>query len=168
MRTFDYVLMICGGLILGEASAIIILNTKHGYWELTNKLHVLSAVFYLIFLTAVVYSSLQCTRSNHYCDLLWKICSTLYISMSLSVYFFYYAKSRLVNTIRWRGKKLCERVTLIGIVSLALIGLGVFWLPIEGIQWNGFLIDGECHLVKRIWIGPFWVAGDTILSFLLL
>jgi len=89
MRTFDYVLILCGALVIGEAAAIITLNTKRGYWKLTNKFHVLSVVLYLIYLTVVIYSSVEGTRSNYNCDLLWRICATLYMTVTMCVYSFY-------------------------------------------------------------------------------
>lgn len=168
MRIFDYFLLICGVLVLGEAAAIITLNTKRGYWQPTNKFHVLSAIFYLVYLTAVIYASVECNRSDDWCDLLWKICSTLYITVTMFVYTFYYAKSKVVNTVHWYGKKWAERFVLGGIASMVMSGLAFFWLPIDGVQYNGLLIDGECRLVKRNWIAVVWVFGDTVLSIFLL
>lgn len=73
----------------------------------------------------------------------------------------------LVNTIKWKGRKLLERIVLISIASM-VPNLCFFWLPNESIQYNGFLKDGECHLEKRPWIGAMWVSGDTVVSLLLL
>lgn len=147
---------------------IIILNTKRGYWELTNKFHVLSAVLYLIYLSTVIFSSVESNNSDQECDLLWKICSTLYISVTMSVYSFYYVKSRVVNSVLWRGKKLFGRLVLIMIVMMGVFGLCLFWLPIKDVQYNGILVEGKCHLVNRRWIVIFWVIGDSIISVTLL
>jgi len=149
MRFFDYVLAIFGGFVIFEASAIIALNTKRGFWEKINKLHVLSAVSYLIYLCTVIYSSLNCDRASYYCDLLWKTCNTLYILVTMFVYFFYWVKSRVVNTTSWNGKKLYERVALVMIVMIAVMSLGFFWFPMKDIQFKAFLIDGECYLPDR-------------------
>jgi len=168
MRTFDYVLLICGGFVVGEAALIITFNTKRGFWELTNKLHVLSAFFYCMYLAAVVYSSLNCDRSNNYCDKLWKICSTLYIAVTMAVYFFYYVKSRLVHSISWKGKHYSERLAVAMIAGMGVSGIGFFWLPIKGVQYGASLRDGECYLDERPLIAFSWVIGDTLLSLLLL
>jgi len=51
---------------------------------------------------------------------------------------------------------------------MGVLGLGFFWPPIKDVQYYGFLKDGECHLAERRWIAILWVAGDSILSILLL
>jgi len=149
MKTFDYVLMICGGLVVSEAVVIITLNTKHGYWEAINKFHVLSATLFLLYLSTVIYSSVQCNRSDHLCNLLWKFCCTLYIAVTMAVYSFYYVKSRIVNNILWKGKQYIERVVFTMIPSMGVLGSCFTWLPIKNVQYYGFLKDGECHLVER-------------------
>jgi hypothetical protein len=131
-------------------------------------LHVLATVLYLIYLSTVIYSSLESDSSNRECDLLWKICSTLYIGVTMSVYLFYYAKSRVVNSVLWRGKKWSERFVLIMIMMMAVFGLCFFWPPIKNVQYNGMLVNGECRLVKRRWIAILWVCGDSVLSIVLL
>jgi len=168
MRTFDVILMICGGLVVSEAAIIITLNTIRGYWEPINRFHVLSATIYLVYLSTVIYSSVECNHSDYLCDLLWKICSTLYISVTMAVYSFYYAKSRVVNNINWKGKEWFGRIVFIMIPSMGVLGLVFFWPPIKGVQYNGYLKNGECHLVERRWIAILWVVGDSILSILLL
>jgi len=168
MISLVHILMICGGLVFSEAAVIIILNTKRGYWETLNKLHVLSAAFFLIYLTTVIYSYVECTRSDFICGLLWKICSTCYISVSMAVYSFYYVKSRLVNNILWEGKQWCGRVVATMIPLMAVFGLCFFWMPSKEFTYFGYLKDGECKLVERRWIVIFWVVGDVILSILLL
>jgi hypothetical protein len=168
MQIFEYILIVCGGLVVTEATMIIILNTKRGYWELTNKFHVISAVLYLIYLSTVIFSSMKSNSSDEECDLLWKICSTLYISVTMSVYSFYYIKSRLVNSVLWRGKKWFGRLVLIMIVMMGVFGLCLFWLPIKDVQYNGILIEGKCRLVHRRWIVISWVTGDSIVSVTLL
>jgi len=168
MRPFDYALMICGGLVLTEAAMIITLNTKRNYWEATNQFHVLSAVLYLVYLSTVIYSSVECSRSDYYCDLLWKICSTLYIAVNMSVYSFYYVKSGLVNNILWRGRNRSRKLVIILIAMMGVTGLCFFWPPIKHVQFYGVLIDGECKLVNRRWIVILWVLGDSVLSILLL
>jgi len=168
MRPFDYILLICGGLVVAEAALIITFNTKRGFWAPTNKLHVLSAFFYCMYLAAVVYSSLNCERSNNYCDKLWKICSTLYIAVSLAVYSFYYVKSRLVHSILWKGKYYSERLAVVMIAGMGVSGIVFFWLPINGVTYGASLRNGECYLDERPWIAYTWVIGDTVLSLLLL
>jgi len=69
METLCYFLLISGGLILVEIATIITLNTKRGYWESTNKFHVLSLIFFLVYLGMVIYSSEYCNRSEYYCEL---------------------------------------------------------------------------------------------------
>jgi len=151
-QIFDYVLLVCGGFVTTEAIMIITFNTKRGYWQPTNKLHVLSTVLYLIYLSTVIYSSLESDNSDRECDLLWKICSTLYISVTTSVYYFYYVKSRVVNSVLWSGKKWLGRFVLIMIMTMAVFGLCFFWPPIKDVQYSGMLVNGECRLVKRRWI----------------
>jgi len=168
MQIFEYILLLCGGLVVTEATMVIILNTKRGYWELTNKFHVLSAVLYLIYLSTVIFSSIESNHSDQECDMLWKICSTLYIAVTMSVYSFYYVKSRLVNSLLWRGQKLFGRLALIMIVMMGVFGLCLFWLPIHDVQYCGILVNGKCHLVKRRWIAISWVGGDSIISVTLL
>jgi len=171
MRTFDYILMMCGGLVFSEAAMIITLNTKRGYWEATNKFHVLTALLFLVYLSTVIYSSVECSRSQYYCDLLWKVCSTLYISVNMSVYSFYYAKSRVVNNILTRvnrGRSRTRSLVIISIAIMGICGLSFFWPPIKHVQYYGILIDGECNLADRRWIVITWVCGDTLLSTLLL
>jgi len=126
MRPFDYALMICGGLVLTEAAIIITLNTKRNYWEPTNKFHVLSTVLYLVYLSMVIYTSVGCCRNDYQCDLLWKICSTLYISVNMSVYSFYYVKSGLVNNILWRGRNRSRKLVIIMIATMGVVGLCFF------------------------------------------
>jgi len=86
----------------------------------------------------------------------------------MSVYSFYYVKSRLVNSVLWRGKKWSGRIVLIMIVMMGVSGLCFFWPPIKDVQYNGILVDGECRLVKRRWIAIFWVSGDSFISVMLL
>jgi len=124
-------------------------------------------VLYLIFLITVIFSSVESVSSNYNCDLLWKICSTMYIAVTIFVYFFYYVRSRVVN-VSWIGKKWSGHVVLTMILMMGLLGLCFFWLPIKNVQYDGILIDGECHLVKRRWIAIVWVSGDSVLSVFLL
>jgi len=100
--------------------------------------------------------------------MLWKICSTNYIAVTMSVYSFYWVKSRLVNSVPWVGKKRFGCVVVTMILMMGLLGLCFFWLPIQNVQYNGILINGECHLVKRRWIAILWVSGDSVLSVFLL
>jgi len=160
--------MICGGFVFSEAAIIITLNTKRGYWETINKLHVLSTALLLVYVITVIYSSIECPRSDHVCDLLWKVCSTLYISVSMAVYSFYYAKSTVVNNVLWKGKWWFRRVVFTMIPLMGLFGLCFFWLPFKDFEYYGFLKEGKCYLVKRRWILIFWVVGDVSLSILLL
>jgi len=51
---------------------------------------------------------------------------------------------------------------------MGFMGLAFFWLPIQGFQYNAFLLGGECQLAKRSWIPIVWMLGDTALSILLL
>jgi len=167
-QIFDYILLACGGIVLTESTMIITVNTKRGYWNPTTICHVLSTVLYLIYVSTVLYSSVERNKSNQECDMLWKICSTLYMSVTMSVYSFYYVKSRVVNSVLWRGKTWSGRFVLIMIVMMGISGLCFFWSPIKDIQYNGILVNGECRLVKRLWILIFWVSGDSVISVLLL
>jgi len=164
---FDYILVSCGGIVVCEAAVIIAFNIKRGYWEPTNKLHVLSAVLYLIYLSMVIYSSVESTRSAFLCDFLWKVCDTLYIAVTMSVYS-YNVTSRVVNSVRWRGKRWCERIVLVMTVMVGLAGFCFFWLPIKDFQYNGILVNGVCHLVHRRWMAIVWVIGGSLLSVSLL
>jgi len=76
-------------------------------------------------------------------------------------------RSRVVN-VSWIRKKRFGHVVLTMILMMGILGLGFFWLPIENVQYNGILIDGVCHLVKRRWIAVIWVIGDSVLSVFLL
>jgi len=104
MIILDSILMILCGFVFSQAAIIITLNTKRGYWKTINKLHVLSTTLLLVYVITVIYSSSEGQRSDHVCDLLWKVCSTLYISVSMAVYSFYYEKSTVVNNVLWKGK----------------------------------------------------------------
>jgi len=86
----------------------------------------------------------------------------------MSVYSFYFVKSRLVNSVPWRGKKWSGHIVLIMIFMMGALGLCFFWPPIKNVQYNGILINGVCHLAKRRWIAIIWVSGDTVLSVFLL
>jgi len=165
---FDYILGTSGGIVVGQAALIITLNTKRGYWEPTNKFHVLSTVLYLIFLSTVIYTSVQSTRSAFLCDFLWKVTATLYLALTMSLYSFYYVKSRVVNSIPWRGKRWFGRIVLVMIGMMGLAGLCFMWLPIKDVQYNSILVNGVCHPVDRQWINILWMIGDAVLSVLLL
>lgn len=168
MKKIDYILLFCGGLVVGEAAIISALNKKRGFWQPTHKLHLLSVILYCVLLSAIIYSSQNCNRSNNYCDKLWKICSMLYNIVTMSVYSFYWEKSRLVHTIQWKGKHYYERVVIAMIAGMGLGGLCLLWLPIEGVQYGAALEDGECQLDERRWIAYVWVVGDTVISVMLL
>jgi len=168
MRAFDYVMVTIVGLVFLEACVIITFNTKREFWERINKIHALCLVLYPIYLSSVIYASLECTRSTSHCDYSWKICCTLYIILTMAVYTFYYVKSNVVHTIDWNGKRLAGRFSLLGIAMMGLMGMAFFWLPVEGFQYNAFLSNGECELVERAWIPIVWMIGDTALSILLL
>lgn len=168
MRTFDYILIICGGLVFSEAGIIITLNTKRGHWEATNKFHVLCTVSYLTYLIVGIYSTYQCSRSEFYCNLLWKVCSTLYIVVNMSVYSFYYVKSRVVNNIRWRRRNWYRSIVIFSIAFMGIGGMFIIWAPIKHVQYWGRLINGECYSANRQWIVIAWVVSDSSLSVLLL
>jgi len=157
--------------VFSEAAMIITLNTKRGYWEATNKFHVLAALLFLVYLSVVIYSSVKCSLSDYYCDLLWKICSTLYIAVNMSVYSFYYAKTGVVDKILSRGNRGRSRSQGLVIISIAMMGIGglcFFWPPIKHVQYYGVLRNGECDLAHRRWIVITWVVADSLLSILLL
>lgn len=61
-----------------------------------------------------------------------------------------------------------ERVALVMIAAMAIMGLGFVQYPMEGIQFRAFLIDGECYLAERRWMVLMQAFGDTVLSVLLL
>jgi len=168
MRAVDCLLGIILGIVVVETTVIIIVNRTRGFWEPINKIHMLSAVLYPIYLSSVIYASLWCNRSNEHCDKLWKSCSTLYIFVTMAVYSFYYIKSNVVHTIAWDGKSLYEWLAIGMIAMMGVMGLGFFWLPIGGVQYNAFLQKEECQLVERPWIPIVWTLGDTMLSILLL
>jgi len=168
MRTFDYILIICGGLVLSEAGIIITLNTKRGYWEAINKFHVLSTVSYLTYLIVGICSTYWCYRSEFYCNFLWKVCSTLYIGVNMSVYSFYYVKSRVVNNIVWRRRNWYRGLVIFSIATMGIGGMFIIWAPIKHVQYYGRLINGECYSANRLWIVIAWVVSDSSLSVLLL
>jgi len=168
MRPFDYFLTICGGLVLIEAGVIITLNTKRGYWEPTNKFHLLLTVFYLTYLLVGIFSTYWGSRSEYYCDTLWKVCSTLYIAVNMSVYSFYYVKSKLVNNTLWRGRHRSRGLVLVFIAMMGIGGMSIIWAPISGFQYYGKLVNGECWSANRRWIVITWVVSDSLLSILLL
>lgn len=157
--------------MFSEAAMIITLNTKRGYWEATNKFHVLAVLLFLVYLSVVIYSSVKCSESDYYCDLQWKICSTLYIAVNMSVYSFYFAKTGVVNKMLSRGNRGRSRSRCLVIISIAMMGVGglcFFWPPIKHVQYYGVLRDGECYLAHRRWIVITWVVLDSLLSILLL
>jgi len=168
MRVFDYVLMTCLGFVIVEAFVIVTINIKRGFWKPVNWTHVLSAFFYIIYLASVVYSTQMRNRSHRWCDALWKVTSTLYIALTMAVYSFYYARSKIWEIIKWNGKEGLERLAVVSIAAMGLLGLSFFWLPIRGVQYNALLIDGECAPVRRQWIAIVWMLGDTALSAVLL
>jgi len=168
MRASYYVLLTCGVLVVSESATILMLNKKRGSFKPTHQLHVLSVVLYCIFLSAVLYSLLNCNRSSNYCDKSWKTCCSLYNLVTMSVYSFYWVKSRLVHSVMWKGKKYYERMAVVMIAGMGVTGFGFLWLPIKGVQFGASLEDGECQLHERRWIGYGWVVGDTGISLLLL
>lgn len=168
MRPFDYILTICGGLVVFEAGIIILLNIKRGYQEPTNKFHVVLTVLYLIYLVAGICSAYQGSQSEYYCDTLWKVCSTLYLAVNMSIYSFYYVKSRVVNDILQRGRHRCRGLVLVLIATMGIGGISIIWVPINGFQYYGKLIDGECQSANRRQIVIAWVVSDSVLSTLLL
>lgn len=168
MRYFDYVLVTHLGFVLAEASVIITVNTKFGFWEPINKIHVLCVVLYPIYLSSVIYASVECNRIDGYCNTLWKICSMLYIVVTIAVWSFYYVKSKVLHTLSWNGKCKYERLGIVMIALMGLMGLGFFFLSIRGVHYDAFLMDEECHLASRPWIPVVWMLGDAALSILLL
>jgi len=168
MRSFDYILSICLGIVVVEAAIIIIVNLRYGFWEPINRIHMISLVLYPLYLSSVIFASLECNRSDGWCDWMWKICCTLYIAVTMAVYTFYYVKSKVVHTIDWEGKHKFEMLSILMIIMMGIAGLSFFWLPIKGFQYIAFLVDGECQLVKRQWIPILWTLGDTAASILLL
>jgi len=168
MRAIDFLLEITLGIVVVETTVIINVNRTRGFWKPINKMHMLSAVLYPIYLSSVLYASVECNRSNEHCDKLWKICSTLYMFVTMAVYSFYYLKSNVVHTIAWDGKSMYEWLAIGMIAMMGVMGLCFFWLPIRGVQYDAFLQKGECQLVERPWIPIVWTLGDTMLSILLL
>jgi len=168
MRVIEYIMVTVVGLTCAEACVIITVNTNRRFWERINKIHTLCLIIYPIYLSSVIYASSECTRSNSHCDMSWKICCTLYIILTMAVYTFYYVKSNVVHTIDWEGKRIYGQISLLGITMMGLMGMAFFWLPIQGFQYNAFLLNGECELEERGWIPVVWMFGDTALSVLLL
>jgi len=169
MRVFDYVMIACLVFILGEAALIITVNTKRGYWQLTNKVHLLAVVCYPIYLGFVIYTSHMCNHSHDiHCENLWKVCSMLYVALTIIVWSFYYVKSKIAHTISWEWKQQFERVTMVIMAVMGILGLGFFIIPIKGMQYNSFSTHGKCHRAKRGWIPALWMFGDAVVSSLLL
>jgi len=168
MRTFDYILIICAGLVLSQAGMVITLNTKRDHWEATNKSHVLSTVLYLTYLIVGVCSTYWCSRSEWHCDILWKVCSTLYVGVNVSVYSFYYVKSRVVNNVLWRGRNRYRGLVIVSIVIMGIAGISIIWVPIKHVQYTAKLIDGECYSGNRRYVVIAWVVADSLFSVLLL
>jgi len=168
MKTFEYFLIICLGFVFLEALVIVTVNSLRGFWKLVNWMHVLSAFFYLVYIGCVFYATQIRDRSHGHCDAIWKVSSTLYIALTMAVYSFYYARSKIWKIIKWKGKERLEKLAVVSIAAMGITGLGFFWLPIKGIQYNAYLIDGECAPVRRRWIPVAWMVGDTAVSALLL
>jgi len=168
MIFFDYALMICTGFVILEAFVIITVNSQRGFWKLVNWMHLLSTFCYPVYLGSVIYATQTRNRSNGYCDAIWKVSSTLYIALTMAVYSFYYARSKIWEVIKWEGKERLETLAVVGIAAMGITGLGFFWLPIKGVQYNASLSDGECAPVRRRWIPVCWMIGDTAVSALLL
>lgn len=168
MKTIDYFLVTCLIFVVIQSIQIIFSYTKRGSWEPVNKIHAISSIFYPVYLGFVVFMSMGCNHSDWSCDIAWKISCTLYIFVTMAVYFFYLVKSKISRSISWKGKAWLERLEILMIIMMGVMGLGFFWLPIKDIQYNAFLIDGVCRLVKRQWIPIIWSLGDTVISVLLL
>jgi len=168
MKTIDYFLVTCLIFVILQLIYLIFTYTKRGSWEPVNKIHVISYIFYPIYLGFVVFMSIGCNHSDWSCDITWKVSSTLYIIVTMAVYFFYYTKSKISRIISWKGKARFERIEILMIMMMGVIGLGFFWLPIKDVQYNSFLKDGVCRLAQRQWIPIIWSLGDTVLSALLL
>jgi len=168
MKAIDFLLRFSLGIVVIETTVIIIVNRKRGLWQPINKIHMLSAVLYPIYLSSVVYASVECNRSNEYCDKSWKICSSFYIFVTMAVYSFYYIKSKIIHSISWDGKWMYEWFAIAMIAMIGVMSLGLFWLPIRGVQYNASLQKGECQPVERPWIPIVWTLSDTFLSLLLL
>jgi len=168
MREFEYVLVACLILVLAEATLIIHVNTKRGWWKPINKMHVLSVVFYPIYLSFVIYTSLMCSTSNRHCEIMWKGCSILYVAVTITVWSFYWAKSKVAHSIAWKWKRTFETLSISLILLMGLIGLCFFIFPFKGIQYNAFVVQGNCHRAKRRWITAIWMFGDASVSALLL
>jgi len=174
MREFDYVMVACLVFILGEAALIITVNTKRDYWKLINKVHLLSVVFYPIYLGSVIYTSQFCNHSheNHshdmWCELLWKVCSMLYITLTIIVWSFYYVKRKIAETILWDWKQQFERVAMVVMAVMGILGFVFFIIPIKGLHYNSFSEHGKCHRAIRSWIPALWMFGDIVVSALLL
>lgn len=168
MRVFEYVMVACFILVLAEAMLIIYVNSKKGWWKPINQVHVLSVMFYPIYLGFVIYTSLICSTANRHCESLWNGCSILYVAVTITVWSFYWAKSKVVHSISWKWKRTCERLSILLISLMGLIGLGFFIIPTKGIQYNGFMVYGNCHRAKRRWITAIWMFGDILVSGLLL
>lgn len=166
---FYHQIMIVGlGFVVVEALLILLVNTMRGFCELVNLTHMVSVVFWCIYLTVVLYASETSHRSNEQCDKVWKITATTYISLNMAVYSFYYARSKVWGIIKWEGRAQLERLAFVMIPSMAVAGLGFFFIPIRGVQYNALLVEGECQPVRRQWMAIVWLLGDTALSALLL
>jgi len=168
MRIFDYFLVASLGFVIGQATIIITLNTKWGIWGRTQKLHTMIVIIYPMYLGSVLYSSLQCDRCEKNCSTLWKVCSMFYIVVTVAVWLFYYARSKVVHSLTWDGKCQFERLASLTIVTMGGGGLCFLILSIEGAYEGAFLIGEKCHLAWRLWIQIVWMVGDAGISILLL
>jgi len=168
MRVSDYFLVSGLGFVTGQATLIITLNIKRGLWCITNKIHVLILLIYPIYLASVIYASGECNRSVKYCSTLWKICSMLYIIVTMAVYWFYYAKSKVVHTLTGNSKYQFERLAILMILMMAGVGLGFFLLSTGEAHHEAFVSEEKCHLAERRLIPIMWMIGDALLSVLLL
>jgi len=170
MVNFNYILAIFGGLVLCEAAVIIAFNTKHGNWKSINRSHVFCIVLCLVYLCAVIYASEDCNRSEYHCVLFGKICAMLYIFVTMAVYFFYWVRSRMVNTIPWKGKTCIGNIVLLMITMIGVFCACCLWLPIKGLEEMGVLKSGDCTVENSRWviIVIIWGLGDCVISVLLL
>jgi hypothetical protein len=168
MIFLDNALITALGFVTVQTFLILAINTMRGFWDPVHLTHLLCAVSYCIYLALVIYASKTSNRSDEWCDTVWKITATSYIVLNMAVYSFYYTRSKVWKMIKWEGKDKLEQLAPVMIPLMGLTGLGFFYIPIRGVQYNALLVEGECQPVKRQWIAIVWLVGDTALSFLLL
>jgi len=141
-------------------------------------MHIVSALLLPVYLGLCVLALRQVEKNEAQCDLYWKLTCLAYISLTVSVYLYYYKKSRIVRkapAAKVPVVSILSGIGAVGIFFMLLSGLVFFLIPIDEIRYNAMIYvpdhgDGEacCFPIDRMWIPIIWTAGDTLLSAVLL